>query len=220
MTPNPSLKRSANGSPPGPVRGAIAFSTARAWRATVVSRLARTLGSKMQVISVSRQIQRLRRELSSHEAAAPQGSNPAQIGNAPLSRARFQISLESKNAFSTKASVSIFEPRVQSRLTSSAGNVPARAKPDAANRGETVCNRAVSRYRAAMFKKTLPTNFVATKRVQGKIRLSPMQALVLRSTLLPNPSLKRSANGGPPGPVCGAPHFPQPGPGVPPLAPA
>ena len=42
--PNPSLKRSANGSPPGPVRGAGAFSTARAWRATVVSRLACTLG--------------------------------------------------------------------------------------------------------------------------------------------------------------------------------
>ena len=42
--PNPSLKRSANGSPPGPVGGAGAFSTARAWRATVVSRLAHTLG--------------------------------------------------------------------------------------------------------------------------------------------------------------------------------
>ena len=42
--PNPSLKRSANGSPPGSVRGAVAFSTARAWRATVVARLARTLG--------------------------------------------------------------------------------------------------------------------------------------------------------------------------------
>ena len=44
VRPNPSLKRSANGSPPGPVSGAGAFSTARAWRATVVSRLAHTLG--------------------------------------------------------------------------------------------------------------------------------------------------------------------------------
>ena len=44
LRPNPSLKRSANGSPPGPVGGAVAFSTARAWRATVVARLARTLG--------------------------------------------------------------------------------------------------------------------------------------------------------------------------------
>ena len=42
--PNPSLKRSANGSPPGPVQGAGPFSSARAWRATVVSRLAHTLG--------------------------------------------------------------------------------------------------------------------------------------------------------------------------------
>ena len=46
--PNPSLKRSANGSPPGPVRGAVTFSTARAWRATVVSRLAHTLGLACQ----------------------------------------------------------------------------------------------------------------------------------------------------------------------------
>ena len=42
--PNPSLKRSANGSPPGPACGEVAFSTVRAWRATVVSRLAHTLG--------------------------------------------------------------------------------------------------------------------------------------------------------------------------------
>ena len=46
--PNPSLKQRANGSPPGPVRGAVAFSTAQAWRATVVSRLAHTLGLACQ----------------------------------------------------------------------------------------------------------------------------------------------------------------------------
>ncbi|CAD5373987.1 hypothetical protein RA210_U400002 [Rubrivivax sp. A210] len=36
----------------------------------------------------------------------------------------------------------------------------------------------------------------------------------------PNPSLKRSTNGLPPGPVCGALHFPQPGPAGKPLSPA
>ena len=36
----------------------------------------------------------------------------------------------------------------------------------------------------------------------------------------PNPSLKRSANGTPPGPVCGMLHSPQPGPGGMPSAPA
>ena len=44
---NPSLKRSANGRPPGPVwRYAVrgTFSPARAWRPAVVARLARTLG--------------------------------------------------------------------------------------------------------------------------------------------------------------------------------
>ena len=38
--------------------------------------------------------------------------------------------------------------------------------------------------------------------------------------LMPNPSLKRSANGRPPGPFCGAEHSPQPGPGVLPSSPA
>ena len=37
---------------------------------------------------------------------------------------------------------------------------------------------------------------------------------------LPNHSLKRSANGRPPGPVCGALYSPQPGPGVLPSSPA
>ena len=36
---------------------------------------------------------------------------------------------------------------------------------------------------------------------------------------LPNPSFNRSPNGRPPGPVCGALHSPQPGPGVLPLVP-
>jgi hypothetical protein len=36
----------------------------------------------------------------------------------------------------------------------------------------------------------------------------------------PNQSLKPSPNGGPPGPGCGVPHSPQPGPGVPPSVPA
>ena len=38
--------------------------------------------------------------------------------------------------------------------------------------------------------------------------------------LMPNPSLKRSANGRQPGPFCGAAHSPQPGPGVLPSSPA
>ncbi len=36
---------------------------------------------------------------------------------------------------------------------------------------------------------------------------------------LPNPSVNRSANGRPPGPVCGPLHSPQPGPGVLPSSP-
>jgi hypothetical protein len=41
-----------------------------------------------------------------------------------------------------------------------------------------------------------------------------------RASVKPNPSLKLSPNGGPPGPVWRyAVHFRQPGPGVPPLVP-
>ena len=142
------------------------------------------------------------------------------MSKAPLSMTRFEAPLGSKNAFSTKASISIFEPRVQSRLKSSAGNTPARAKPDAANRGETMGTRAYSRYRPAILEAKFRTNFVATKLVQGKDLVSRIPAVVSRSTLLPNPSLKRSANGLPPGPVIGAQHFPQPGPGGKPSSPA
>ena len=39
-------------------------------------------------------------------------------------------------------------------------------------------------------------------------------------TVMPNPSLKPSPNGKPPGPVCGVSHSPQPGPGAFPLGPA
>ena len=42
----------------------------------------------------------------------------------------------------------------------------------------------------------------------------------VRGQMQPNPSLKRSANGGPPGPRSGAVYHPLRGPGVPPLAPA
>jgi len=42
----------------------------------------------------------------------------------------------------------------------------------------------------------------------------------VRDTLRPNPSLKPSPNGKPPGPVCGALHSPQPGPGAFPSVPA
>ena len=158
----------------------------------------------MRVVSASQQIQRLRRELGSHEAAAPQDANRTRSSSAFPRIAGSKTPPESKNTFSANARISVLEPRVQSRLKSGAGNTPARAKPDAANRGETACNRAVSRYRSAMFKKTLPTNFVAAERAQGKITLSPPRAPDPCSTLLPNPSLKRSANGSPPGPVRGA----------------
>ncbi len=48
-----------------------------------------------------------------------------------------------------------------------------------------------------------------------------IQEMLRRPSVMPNPSLKRSANGTPPGPVWQyAVHFRQPGPGVLPSSPA
>ena len=143
--------------------------------------LSSNVGSKMQVVGASQQIQRLRRELGSHEAAAPQDANRAQMRTAPLSMARSKTSPESKNAFST-VTIPIFESRGHSRLKSGAGIAPAKAKPNAANRGETVGIRGLSRYRSAILKESLCINFVATRLVQGKSLVLPMQSVVLRST--------------------------------------
>ena len=53
------------------------------------------------------------------------------------------------------------------------------------------------------------------------MRLQNFFAFAKGARVRPNPSLKRSANGRPPGPVCRyAVHFRQPGPGVLPSSPA
>ena len=65
---------------------------------------------------------------------------------------------------------------------------------------------------------SLPYRFYRARMLQMQIKLH--QAFKLWQNVRPNPSLKRSANGLPPGPVIGAQHFPQPGPGGKPSAPA
>ena len=158
------------------VRGT--FSQSGPWRPAVVARLARTLGSKMQVVGASQQIQRLRRELGSHEATAPQDANRTHFSSAFPRTTGSETSPEYKNTFTTRPSIPIFKPRIQSRLKSSAGNTPARAESDAANRGDTVSFRAFSRYSSAMLERNLRTNFGSAKRVQRRIRLPPLQAVV------------------------------------------
>ena len=71
-TPNPSLKRSANGRPPGPgLCHAELFSQPGPWRPAVVARLARTLGSAGEAVQCSSRVSACRRELNSHDAAEP-----------------------------------------------------------------------------------------------------------------------------------------------------
>ena len=96
--PNPSLKRSANGSPPGPARGAGAFSTARAWRATVVSRLAHTLGlacppSQARHHSLRFSSARSAGQVLSRLSASTSGSGAACEARAPRRSIQLQASL-------------------------------------------------------------------------------------------------------------------------------
>ena len=66
----------------------------------------------------------------------------------------------------------------------------------------------------------IPSMFTDPSRKSRCASRAAGSRLGLLSKALPNPSIKPSPNGKPPGPVCGALHFPQPGPGVSPLVPA
>ena len=76
--PNPSLKWSANGRPPAPGRRyAVHCSPARAWRPTVVARLARTLGSTTKAVWRPSRKCACRREPNSHDVAKSRSRLPA-----------------------------------------------------------------------------------------------------------------------------------------------
>ena len=161
--PNPSLKRSANGSPPGPVGSAVAFSTARAWRATVGSRLAHTLGlacppSQARHHSLRFSSARSAGQVLSRLSASTSGSGLAREAPAPHCGVQLQATLVT-------------------------GHPP----PISGSTGRDVSSSPVARMPCAC----------------QELHLGASSGFPSSHGARPNPSLKRSANGSPPGPVRG-----------------
>ena len=192
------------------------FSPARAWRPTVVARLARTLGSAMQVLQCSSRVSACRRELNTHEAAKPQGIgllSPQDQGSRsiPPLRANDALCPHIKDK-------ELLWQLVGLLCVGTLGFQPVcRAAAPTSSRQSTGRCRRLEHLERSRSQRGAGDALCAPARATG-----PWQAHLRgkHRAALPNPSLKRSPNGGPPGP-CGAVGYPAPhGPGVPPLAPA
>ena len=212
------------------VRGT--FSPARAWRPAVVARLARTLGSARSAVQHSSRISAFRRELNSHEAASPLDSArtdaPTRLRrNAPQERREY-----CRSPGAVAVSAARFFDLDPQRLGQSAAT---RSQLALGQRRKKVSSSGrLSQALVAPFKHPSGRRLqdtVRTGRQRGaggaggtRPRVTmPWCSKLQRSvnTALPNPSLKRSDNGRPPGPATGyGVHFPVAGPGVLPLSPA
>ena len=230
--PNPSLKRSANGRPPGPVwRYAVHFRQPGPSHPAAGGRLARTLGIREQQLRYASRVSAFRRELNSHDAAQPQcirrrrASDQEQPHVVAPRRA-----LKSSLAAQAQAD---HEPELEEaavlRLASNLGLPLLRwisaairpAKSYQAGAG-TVGDRqrrtgkAVGCRCGRQRRRGVSSRHLSSRRAEGRVRpvCSPR-------ALMPNPSLKRSANGRPPAPGRWyAVHFHRPGAGVLPSSPA
>ena len=204
MRPNPSLEARPNIKPPGPHGGRGAFSTVRAWRFAVGPASARTLGhAEMPTQQPPR-------------ASAPLGAHVIGPHAVPwprpprLNRASRGLKSQSVVGASRRLNSQVLEGTSR-RLKSQSVAVAAAASQLALWRSVSPANvmAAPTRRSRPWFSAVVPS----LKFSLGLHRGSP--------PAWPNPSLKRSANGRPPGPVWRyAVHFRQPGPGVPPLVPA
>ena len=202
------------------VRGT--FSPTRAWRPAVVARLARTLGSARRAMWHSSRISACRRGLNSHDAAEPR------IRSGPRQRTMQRSSAQCKNVEHARRDMSRGAARSSDKAPPCHRETPhcvgdpgfqsvrgpAAASDTASIRGplrqRLECAARHRRRRGAGGDRGAQT---------GATRPWPAHRPHSPGAALPNPSLKWSANGRPPGPVCGALHSPQPGPGVLPLAP-
>jgi hypothetical protein len=210
------------------------FSPARAWRPAVVARLARTLGSAGEALQCSSRVSAIRREPNSRDAAKPRTADPSRQQTGRRSFVGHGREVEHRKRSTRQAQ------------RDSPGSVAVHGKEDAmplwpfvrlclaGNNGF----RSVRRVAAASFgwpiccRRWRRLEHVARHRLRRGAGspcdtppaiTAPWPAQRQRgpSAALPNPSLKRSANGRPPGPGRRyAVHFRQPGPGGLPLSPA
>ena len=197
------------------VRGT--FSPARAWRLAVGPASTRTLGSAMQTMRRPSKISASRRGLNSHEAAQPREHPrlPRQARWRQLMRAQVGGGSAS-NENDEEPQYHIEPPHcvrgsgVQSVRGAAAPGTAAFVLAHVGRRLECVACHGCQRG--------------AGGTCSGPVRVTgPWRALRRHASgaALPNPSLKRSANGRSPGPGrrYGV-HFRQPGPGALPLSPA
>ena len=164
-----------------------------------------------------------RRELNSHDAAEPREVDR------PLLRATLQTSVECELTEHCR--------RVTSRVAANRKDEepPCHVEPSHCVGGpgiQSVCGAAAANTAASGLghlrrrleyaarhgrQRGAGSDWCGPPGVTGPGRLQHQRS---KGAALPNPSLKGSTNGGPPGPVRRyAVHFRQPGPGVPPLAP-
>ena len=209
------------------VRGT--FSPARAWRPAVVARLAQTLGRKnhehqMPRVQNATSRGQVRKSVRCVRFAQPAVAGSQFVGRArrraarrtPQSKTRLRplISLPTHLSHAAKSAMESGEYFKSSLLShsharsgSSWPQLPAMLWPfTGTHAGAIPCRCLAGDFTRVMLLHV--SSFV--------FPCAPRQQLSLR----PNPSFKRSAQGRPPGPLCGAQHFPQRGPGGLPLAPA
>ena len=196
------------------VRGT--FSPARAWRPAVGARLARTLGIAMRGRWCTSRVSACRRGLNSHEAAEPRGIARPQVHrraekrSAETSEWRRNPAAANGNEMEPPCHIGpahcVGSSQVQPVFRAAAGDVAV-----AADGGGGL---------------NAPHTWVSSAEREATVaRHAEPQGLLYRqrassTPALPNPSLKGSTNGMPPGPGWRyAVHFRHPGPGVMPLAP-
>jgi hypothetical protein len=213
------------------VRGT--FSPARAWRPAVVTRLARTLGLAESNLQCARRISAFGVNKTATKGYPPRRTSsmqPVRLAISIANRPRVNPDLSTqvlKPARKPQGSRSN-EPQAQleapalllpstNLLGSSLRRVSSAVRSPTSNETST---GTISQGRDEEVSKIVATTFSSRLGTSSKSS-SAVHRQSLRRAARPNHSLKRSANGRPPGPGWWyAVHFHQPGPGVLPLSPA
>jgi hypothetical protein len=201
-----------------------------------VSPLTQTLGIEGAVVHCSSRVSALRRELNSHGAASRE-----RIAAAAIERAGHPDDhTPTSTPHQKRVRVNMIEPRLMNRLTITnrkTGKTKDLAPQHQIEPPHCVVGAGFQSVRRAAAASVCTSNHSRWRRLENlahhgqqrgagslcrrPAKDSKIAFLTNHRASMPNPLLKRSTNGWPPGPVWRyAVHFRQPGPGVQPLAPA
>jgi hypothetical protein len=220
------------------------FSPPRAWRPAVGARLARTLGIRKATVRCSSRKCACRRESSSHEAAKPQMTDRRQavtrgtqaahgIQQPDFSQGRRERrpvqthedaalggEMTQQPASSWQVSVQLNRRQLQPRPKHVSASRQLKSATQSSGPRCKAQSAMQSPWQAPQTRSTATALAVARSGTHNPSH-TKSNSVRRQRALMPNPSLKRSTNGRPPGPGRRyAVHFRQPGPGVLPLAPA